>query len=177
MKAKVLKSFYPPTSPNGPVIYNISSGEIRVGQIIEVDVPIGGPIKEVSYKTKKLIVGTDVELIRDNNTNPLPPNRPNSMKARLLKDFGTKDKGMLGGFNASKGDIIDVDVPDGGNKVYTFNSSNGKRDLALTIGTDVELILDEPKKAIVTKEQKGGLLFYGALAVLGYIVYRVLTTK
>jgi len=99
------------------------------------------------------------------------------MKARLLKDFGTKDKGVLGGFNASKGDIIDVDVLDGGNKVYTFNSSNGKRDLALTIGTDVELILDEPKKAIVTKEQKGGLLFYGALAVLGYIVYRVLTTK
>jgi len=100
MKAKVLKSFYPPTSPNSPVIYNISSGEIRVGQIIEVDVPIGGTIKEVSYGTKKLIVGTDVELISDG-----------------------------------------------------------------------------PQKAIVTKEQKGGVLFYGALAVLGYIVYRVLTTK
>ena len=97
------------------------------------------------------------------------------MKARLLKDFGTK--GRLGGFNASKGDIIDVDVVDGGNKVYTFNSTNGKWDLALTFGTDVELIMDDPKKAIVTKEEKGGLLFYGALAVLGYIVYRVLTTK
>ena len=100
MKAKVLKSFYPPTSPNGPVIYNISSGEIKAGRIIEVDVPIGGPIKEVSYKTKKLIVGTDVELI-----------------------------------------------------------------------------MDDPKKAVVTKEEKGGVLFYGALAVLGYIVYKVLTTK
>jgi hypothetical protein len=106
------------------------------------------------------------------NKNPSPRN---SMKARLLKDFGTK--GMLGGFNASKGDIIDVDVLDGGNKVYTFNTSTGKKDLALTIGTDVELILGEPKKEIVTKEEKGGLLFYGALAILGYIVYRVLTTK
>jgi hypothetical protein len=97
------------------------------------------------------------------------------MKARLLKDFGTK--GMIGGFNGSKGNIIDVDVLDGGNKVYTFNTGTGKKDLALTIGTDVELISEVPQKAIVTKEQKGGLLFYGALAILGYIVYRVLTTK
>jgi hypothetical protein len=97
------------------------------------------------------------------------------MKARLLKDFGTK--GRLGGFGGSKGDIIDVDVLDGGNKVYTFNTSTGKKDYPLTIGTDVELIMDDPQKAIVTKEEKGGLLFYGALAVLGYIVYRVLTTK
>lgn len=27
------------------------------------------------------------------------------------------------------------------------------------------------------KKQKGGVLFYGALAILGYIVYKVLTTK
>ena len=103
MKAKVLKSFYPPNNNKtlgGVEIYSITGGQIFKGQIIEVDVPIGGPIKEVSYKTKKLIVGTDVELI-----------------------------------------------------------------------------MDDPQKAIVTKEEKGGLLFYGALAVLGYIVYRVLTTK
>ena len=106
------------------------------------------------------------------NKNPLTSN---SMKARLLKDFGTK--GMIGGFGGSKGDIIDVDVLDGGNKVYTFNTSTGKKDYPLTIGTDVELIMDDPQKAIVTKEEKGGLLFYGALAVLGYIVYKVLTTK
>jgi hypothetical protein len=117
--------------------------------------------------------GNSIDIIEAlKNKNPSPRN---SMKARLLKDFGTK--GMLGGFGGSKGDIIDVDILDGGNKVYTFNTSTGKKDLALTIGTDVELILDEPKKEIVTKEQKGGLLFYGALAVLGYIVYRVLTTK
>ena len=106
------------------------------------------------------------------NKNPSPPN---SMKARLLKEIGKK--GTIGGIYFAKDSIIDVDVLDGGNKVYTFNTSTGKKDLALTIGTDVELILDEPKKEIVTKEQKGGLLFYGALAVLGYIVYRVLTTK
>jgi hypothetical protein len=106
------------------------------------------------------------------NKNPSPRN---SMKARLLKEIGKK--GTIGGIYFAKDSIIDVDVLDGGNKVYTFNTSTGKKDLALTIGTDVELILDEPKKEIVTKEEKGGLLFYGALAVLGYIVYRVLTTK
>ena len=114
MKAKVLKSFYPPNNNKtlgGIEIYSITGGLIGKGQIIEVDVPIGGPIKEVSYKTKKLIVGTDVELIFDNKDgNPLPPDKV-------------------------------------------------------------------PQKAIVTKEEKGGLLFYGALAVLGYIVYKVLTTK
>lgn len=103
MKAKVLKSFYPPSNNKigGVEIYSITGGQIREGQIIEVDAPIGGKIKEVSYKGKKLIVGTDVELIME----------------------------------------------------------------------------DGPQKAIVTKEEKGGLLFYGAIAVLGFIVYKVLTTK
>jgi len=27
------------------------------------------------------------------------------------------------------------------------------------------------------KKQKGGVLFYSALAILGYIVYKVITTK
>lgn len=98
------------------------------------------------------------------------------MKARLLKEIGS-NKGMIGAIYFAKGAIIDVDVPDGGKIVYTNNLSTGKKDYPLTIGTDVELIMDEPQKAIVTKEEKGGLLFYGALAVLGYIVYRVLTTK
>ena len=50
--------------------------------------------------------------------------------------------------------------------------------MSLVLGQDIELVVgDDPQKAIVTKEEKGGLLFYGALAVLGYIVYRVLTTK
>ena len=117
--------------------------------------------------------GNSIDIIEAlKNKNPSPRN---SMKARLLKEIGKK--GTIGGIYFAKDSIIDVDVLDGGNKVYTFNTSTGKKDLALTIGTDVELILDEPKKEIVTKEQKGGLLFYGALAVLGYIVYRVLTTK
>jgi hypothetical protein len=102
MKAKVLKSFYPPSNNKvgGVEINSITGGLIGEGQIIEVDAPIGGVIKEVSYKGKKLIVGTDVELITD-----------------------------------------------------------------------------APQNTAITKQQKGGLLFYGALAILGYIVYKVVTTK
>jgi hypothetical protein len=94
------------------------------------------------------------------------------MKAKLLKEI------QLSGISGPNkvGDIIDVRVPDGGNKVYVRSASTGK-EIQLIIGTDVELIMDEPKKAIVTKEEKGGLLFYGALVVLGYIVYKVVTTK
>jgi hypothetical protein len=103
------------------------------------------------------------------NKNPLTPK---SMKARLLKEI------QLSGISGPHkvGDIIDVRVPESGTKVYVRSASTGK-EIELTIGTDVELISDGPQKAIVTKEEKGGLLFYGALAVLGYIVYRVLTTK
>jgi hypothetical protein len=36
---------------------------------------------------------------------------------------------------------------------------------------------DAPQNTAITKQQKGGLLFYGALAILGYIVYKVVTTK
>ena len=56
-------------------------------------------------------------------------------------------------------------------KVYVNNIQTMKP-IELIIGKDVELVKEE-----MTKEEKGGLLFYGALAVLGYIVYRVLTTK
>jgi hypothetical protein len=91
MKAKVLKSFNSTTTP---------SKEIKEGDIVEVDAPIGGVIKEVFYKAKKLIVGTDVELI-----------------------------------------------------------------------------FEEDEQKEMNKQQKGGVLFYGALAIMGYIVYKVLTTK
>jgi hypothetical protein len=101
----------------------------------------------------------------------------NSMKVRLLKDIGAENKGMIGNQYFAKGSIIDVDVLDGGKIVYAQSLSSGKRNYPLTIGTDVELITDAPQGAIVTKQQKGGLLFYGALAILGYIVYKVVTTK
>ena len=181
MKAKVLKSFYPSPSPLdtstvfGNKIFMPNKdpkSAIGVGQIIEVDAPLGGTIKEVYYKKIKLIVGTDVELIFDNNTNPLPSDRKEDFaskttKVKVLKEFWT------GGFTGGKvnvGDIIMVGTPVNG-KVYVNNIQTMKP-IELIIGKDVELVKEE-----MTKEEKGGLLFYGALAVLGYIVYRVLTTK
>jgi hypothetical protein len=103
MKAKVLKSFYPPSNNKvgGVEINSITGGLIGEGQIIDVDAPMGGVIKEVSYKGK----------------------------------------------------------------------------LKLIVGTDVELITDAPQNTEITKQQKGSFLFYGALAILGYIVYKVVTTK
>jgi hypothetical protein len=97
---------------------------------------------------------------------------PNYMKAKLLKEI------QLSGISGPTkiGEIIDVRVPVGGNKVYVRSGSTGK-EIELTIGTDVELITDAPQNTAITKQQKGGLLFYGALAILGYIVYKVVTTK
>jgi hypothetical protein len=105
------------------------------------------------------------------------------MKAKVLQGFIPNSKptsnpqntGITGG-KIFKGAIIDVDVPYGGNKVYyTKKDDNVKTELI--IGTDVELIADEQPNTTITKQQKGSFLFYGALAILGYIVYKVVTTK
>jgi hypothetical protein len=93
------------------------------------------------------------------------------VKARLLKDFGTK--GTIGGFIGSKGDIIDVQVRDGGNKVYTFNSSTGKNDREFIIGTDVELVNDKG----ITKEKLGSYMFVGAIIILSFIAYKLIKEK
>jgi hypothetical protein len=176
MKAKVLKSFYPPTSPldTSTVFGNKTfmpnkdpKSAIGVGQIIEVDAPIGGTIKEVYYKKIKLIVGTDVELILDKEVKSIDGFAPKTTKVKVLKEFFTG--GVTGGI-VNVGDIIMVGTPVNG-KVYVNNIQTMKP-IELIIGKDVELVKEE-----MTKEEKGGLLFYGALAILGYIVYRVLTTK
>jgi hypothetical protein len=105
------------------------------------------------------------------------------MKAKVLQGFIPNSKptsnpqntGITGGM-IFKGAIIDVDVPVGGKKAYyTKKDDNVKTELI--IGTDVELIADEPQNTQITKQQKGSFLFYGALAILGYIVYKVVTTK
>jgi hypothetical protein len=77
----------------------------------------------------------------------------------------------------AKDSIIDVDVPMGGKIVYTNNLSTGRKDYPLTIGTDVELISDGAQPIEANKQQKGSLLFYGGLLALGYIVYKIVTTK
>ena len=95
------------------------------------------------------------------------------MKAKLLTDIQLSG---IGG-PTPKGQIIDVRVPIGGNKVYVRSGSTG-REIELTIGKEVELILDDEKQPIeVNKQQKGSLLFYGGLLALGYIVYKIVTTK
>jgi len=134
----------------------------KKGQIVAVRVPEGGNkayIRSGSNETEiELIIGTDIELIRE-------------VKARLLKDFGTK--GTIGGFIGSKGDIIDVQVRDGGNKVYIFNVSTGKNDREFIIGTDVELITDKG----ITKEKLGSYMFVGGIIILSYIVYKLIKEK
>jgi hypothetical protein len=105
------------------------------------------------------------------------------MKAKVLQGFIPNSKptsnpqntGITGGM-IFKGAIIDVDVPYGGKKVYYIKKDDNVK-TELIIGTDVELITDEQPNTAITKQQKGGLLFYGALAILGYIVYKVVTTK
>jgi len=107
------------------------------------------------------------------------------MKAKVLKSFiptssptsPPQNTGITGGM-IFKGAIIDVDVPVGGKKVYyTKKDTNVKTELI--IGTDVELILDDATQQPieVNKQQKGSLLFYGGLLALGYIVYKIVTTK
>ena len=93
------------------------------------------------------------------------------MKARLLKDFGTK--GTIGGFIGSKGDIIYVQVRDGSNKVYSFNPSTGKDNLEFIIGTDVELVTDKG----ITKEKLGSYMFVGAIIILSFIAYELIKEK
>lgn len=133
----------------------------KKGQIVAVRVPEGGNkayIRSGSNETEiELTIGTDVELIRE-------------VKARLLKDFGTK--GMTG-FGGSKGDIIDVQVVYGGNKVYAFNPSTGMDNIALIIGTDVELVTDKG----ITKEKLGSYMFVGAIIILSYIAYKLIKEK
>jgi hypothetical protein len=60
------------------------------------------------------------------------------MKAKLLTDIQLSG---IGG-PTPKGQIIDVRVPIGGNKVYVRSGSTG-REIELTIGKEVELITDD----------------------------------
>ena len=68
------------------------------------------------------------------------------MKAKLLKEI------QLSGISGPNkiGEIIEVRVPIGGNKVYVRSGSTGK-EIELTIGTDVELVTDKG----ITKEKLG----------------------
>lgn len=90
------------------------------------------------------------------------------MKAKLLKEI------QLSGISGPNkvGEIIEVRVPDGGNKVYVRSASTGK-EIELIIGTDVELVTDEG----ITKQKLGSYMFVGAIIILSYIAYKLIKEK
>lgn len=90
------------------------------------------------------------------------------MKAKLLKEI------QLSGISGPNkvGEIIEVRVPDGGNKVYVRSASTGK-EIELIIGTDVELVTDEG----ITKQKLGSYMFVGAIIILSFIAYKLIKEK
>jgi hypothetical protein len=71
------------------------------------------------------------------------------MKAKLLTDIQLSG---IGG-PTPKGQIIDVRVPIGGNKVYVRSGSTG-REIELTIGKEVELITDNKNNDLLLADDK-----------------------
>jgi hypothetical protein len=172
MKAKLLKE----------IQLSGISGPNKVGDIIDVRVPDGGTkvyVRSASTGQEiELSIGKDVELIMENNNNTLFTQDKMTMKVRALRDLNLGGRGIVAQ-TKKKGEIfyINDNQPLGG-KILYYKTLLHDSKVSLVLGQDIELVVgDDPQKAIVTKEEKGGLLFYGALAVLGYIVYRVLTTK
>jgi hypothetical protein len=159
------------------------SGPTKKGEIIDVRVPIGGTKVYVrsgsTGREIELTIGKDVELIAENkNDNILLSDDKMTMRVRALRDLNLGGRGIVAQ-TKKKGEIffINDNQPLGGQTLYYKTLLHDSK-VPLIVGQDIELVIgDEPQKAIVTKEEKGGLLFYGALAILGYIVYRVLTTK
>lgn len=90
------------------------------------------------------------------------------MKAKLLKEI------QLSGISGPNkvGEIIEVRVPDGGNKVYVRSASLGK-EIELIIGTDVELVTDEG----ITKQKLGSYMFVGGILLLSFIAYKLIKEK
>jgi hypothetical protein len=187
MKAKVLKSFYPAPSPLDTTVFGDKTftphdpkRAIGVGQIIEVDASIGGPITDVYYKKIKLIVGKDVELIPDNkNDDKVIPLNKMTTKVRALRDLNLGGRGIVAQ-TKKKGDIFfinDNQPLGGGGKTLYYKTMLHDSEVPLVLGQDIELVNDNPIESIVTNEQKGSLLFYGGLLALGYIVYKIVTTK
>ena len=90
------------------------------------------------------------------------------MKAKLLKEI------QLSGISGPSkvGEIIEVRVPDGGNKVYVRSPSTGK-EIELIIGTDVELVTDEG----ITKQKLGSYMFVGSIIILSFIAYKLIKEK
>jgi hypothetical protein len=92
------------------------------------------------------------------------------VKAKLLKDF------TLGDTSFKKDDIIDVELPSGGERAYGKKASTNEYIIPLRINTDIALILTTDEENAKSK-QKGRLMFYGALVILGFITYKLLKNK
>jgi hypothetical protein len=158
------------------------SGPHKVGDIIDVRVPESGTkvyVRSASTgKEIELTIGKDVELIADNKNNDiLSSDYKMTTRVRALRDLNLGGRGIVATMY-KKGEIFFINENQPLGKTLYYKTLLHDSKVPLVLGQDIELVIgDDPQKAIVTKEQKGGLLFYGALAVLGYIVYRVLTTK
>ena len=92
------------------------------------------------------------------------------LKGKLLKDF------TLGDTSFKKDDIIDVEVKEGGGYAKAKKANTDEYSIPLRLMTDVILVFPEDEKNISSK-QKGSLLFYGALVILGFITYKLLKNK
>ena len=153
--------------------------------IIDVDVPMGGKIVytnnvSTGRKDYPLTIGTDVELIPDNkNDDKVIPLNKMTTKVRALRDLNLGGRGIVAQ-TKKQGDIFfinDNQPLGGGGKTLYYKTLLHDSEVPLVLGQDIELVNDNPIESIVTKKQTGSLLFYGGLLALGYIVYKIVTTK
>ena len=153
--------------------------------IIDVDVPMGGKIVytnnvSTGRKDYPLTIGTDVELIPDNkNDDKVIPLNKMTTKVRALRDLNLGGRGIVAQ-TKKQGDIFfinDNQPLGGGGKTLYYKTMLHDSEVPLVLGQDIELVNDNPIESIVTKKQTGSLLFYGGLLALGYIVYKIVTTK
>jgi hypothetical protein len=171
MKARLLKDI---GAENKAMIGNQYFAK---GSIIDVDVKDGSKIAfapnlSTGKRNYPLTIGTDVELIKENEVKPIDITPQNKMQVRALRELNLGGRGIVARI-VKKGEIFEISAnqPLGG-KTYYYEDTMAESKIPLVLGQDIELVTSE-----ITKQQKGGLLFYGALAILGYIVYKVVTTK
>ena len=177
MKARVLKEIGKKGTIGGMYFAKDS--------IIDVDVPMGGKIVytnnvSTGRKDYPLTIGTDVELISDNkNDDKVIPLNKMTTKVRALRDLNLGGRGIVAQ-TKKQGDIFfinDNQPLGGGGKTLYYKTLLHDSEVPLVLGQDIELVNDNPIESIVTKKQTGSLLFYGGLLALGYIVYKIVTTK
>lgn len=106
------------------------------------------------------------------------------MKVKALKDLNLAGRGIATEV-VKKGEIFEIsDSQPIGGKTWYYESKITKEKVPLVVGQDIEYLTDNSgtnTKPIydsdIKKEKMGRVLFFGALIVLGYIVYKVSNNK